>query len=708
MTIDELRSAAAVVRDATEEGENTATRIGQLFLDTVNTLCNVSTNAIKGYVVISSTSDLPTSPTTDQQMKGYLLDTTLYVWVGTGGDTLDGKYQSAQLKGEDGKTGPKGDSGVSLGEVVLVNDLTTGGEGNALSAEMGKVLNEKLSEMDGKVDELEGELEDTTYIEYDSLDITKGKYVSCKENEEGDIKDTSTLFQISNRISVKEGDIITYRLNGYNNVICVIAAFDANDIYVKEGSIFYTSSAGSGAQVTFEGEYIVPIGVKYIIIGEYKHSTDSYIHIPIKSSKVEKIETELSNQDVRISNQDSRIEVIEKSLLFDNSHFEEINVCKDGFDSWDYGYIRPNGTIATATSGTYKYSPKIPIKKDSTITIKSIYGNTLVASIASYTQDDMFVEECSYIGASILSSRDEPVVINTEGKSVEYIRITYGGGFGGYEVDAFVGETVIINLHEKIESVEVDYNDKIKQTNERIDSSGIVNPWKGKTWLALGTSITDTNNTLAPDGTCTGKYAPYLKELGEFGTLENKGVAGTIVGSHMLYYASHATHLADADLVTIEGFVNDWVGSRKLGKVGDTIPYHVAWSSPVWDNGGNDETGSFAGAVYQAFTTLMANAPKAKIVLITDNTGQIIPSTGANCARETLKNGLTQKDYTDMAISVAHYLGVEVINAGQESQINQEHPEYLIDQIHQTELGGQQFAKAIWSKLKGIYPIVVE
>lgn len=127
MTIDELRSAAAIVRDATEEGENTATRIGQLFLDTVNTLCNVSTNAIKGYVVIRSTSDLPTSPTTDQQMKGYLLGTTLYVWVGTGGDTLDGKYQSTQLKGEDGKTGPKGDSGVSLGEVVLVNDLTTGG-----------------------------------------------------------------------------------------------------------------------------------------------------------------------------------------------------------------------------------------------------------------------------------------------------------------------------------------------------------------------------------------------------------------------------------------------------------------------------------------------------------------------------------------------------------------------------------------------------
>lgn len=142
-TIDELKSAAAVVRDATEEKENTALRIGQLFLDTIETLGDVSTNAIKGYVAISSTSELPTSPTTEQQMKGYLLGTTLYVWVGTGGDTLDGKYQSAQLKGADGapgEPGPKGESGVHLGDVVLVNDLTTGGEGNALSAEMGKEI----------------------------------------------------------------------------------------------------------------------------------------------------------------------------------------------------------------------------------------------------------------------------------------------------------------------------------------------------------------------------------------------------------------------------------------------------------------------------------------------------------------------------------------------------------------------------------------
>ena len=137
-TIDELKAAAAVVRDATEEHENTALRIGQLLLDTIETLGDVHANAIKGFVAIASTDDLPESPTAEQQQKGWLLGTVLYVYVGEGGDTLGGKWQSADLKG--GK-GDKGDSGVHLGDVVLVNDLTTGGEESALTAEMGKVIN---------------------------------------------------------------------------------------------------------------------------------------------------------------------------------------------------------------------------------------------------------------------------------------------------------------------------------------------------------------------------------------------------------------------------------------------------------------------------------------------------------------------------------------------------------------------------------------
>ena len=101
----------------------------------------VTEESIKSWVVIESTDALPVEPTTEEQMKAYVLadKSTLYVYVGEGGDTLGASYQSVDMKG------PKGDSGVSLGDVVLVNDLTTGGEGNALSAEMGKVLNEVIN-----------------------------------------------------------------------------------------------------------------------------------------------------------------------------------------------------------------------------------------------------------------------------------------------------------------------------------------------------------------------------------------------------------------------------------------------------------------------------------------------------------------------------------------------------------------------------------
>ncbi len=146
----QLTELISALRAETEADSVSPEHVGYVLQQIVDKLPSTSMqlNAIKGYVVISSTSELPTSPTTEQQMKGYLLGTTLYVWVGTGGDTLDGKYQSAQLKGADGapgEPGPKGDSGVHLGDVVLVNDLETGGEEDALSAEMGKKLNKRGS-----------------------------------------------------------------------------------------------------------------------------------------------------------------------------------------------------------------------------------------------------------------------------------------------------------------------------------------------------------------------------------------------------------------------------------------------------------------------------------------------------------------------------------------------------------------------------------
>lgn len=291
MTIDELRSAAAVVRDATEEGENTATRIGQLFLDTVNTLCNVSTNAIKGYVVISSTSDLPTSPTTDQQMKGYLLGTTLYVWVGTGGDTLEGKYQSAQLKGEDGKTGEKGDSGVHLGDVVLVNDLTTGGEGNALSAEMGKTLKGLI---DSKTIPIVNDL--TTGGEASALSAEQGKVLNERTCPTATV---SIPFDGGGRyiaradgavvshgswvstqyIEVNEGDEFIYTGNP-GSVSKAVAGYEL----VDDQYVFKKTFVDYGISLKQDVLIIIPSGITHIIAVTQKTAESSSSFTTKKSS----------------------------------------------------------------------------------------------------------------------------------------------------------------------------------------------------------------------------------------------------------------------------------------------------------------------------------------------------------------------------------------------------------------------------------------
>lgn len=233
--------------------------------------------------------------------------------------------------------------------------------------------------------------------------------------------------------------------------------------------------------------------------------------------------------------------------------------------------------------------------------------------------------------------------------------------------------------------------------------------WQDRKWVAFGTSLTATNNTGAPDGTPTGKYTPYLTELSGM-NLTNRGVSGGSISGHILYYIHYyKKDYKDADLITIEGSVNDWVGNGvPLGTVGDTVPYVKNVHQDVVDfitSLGGSESGTFAGACYQTFKIAKENAPNSVIVFLTDNTGRRVPSTGGNCSRDILNGlGLSQQDYIDTAIAVAESMGITVIDAGAKSMINEEHPEYLIDHIHHTELGGQKYAEAIWSELKNITP----
>lgn len=107
---------------------------------------------IGGYKYKNSVSELPDPPSEDEVNVGWIIGTDLFVYVGSGGDTLNGKYKNVgpfrgpegsrgasayevawsegfrgsesewleSLKGKDGKDGK---DGVSLGEIVLVQEL---------------------------------------------------------------------------------------------------------------------------------------------------------------------------------------------------------------------------------------------------------------------------------------------------------------------------------------------------------------------------------------------------------------------------------------------------------------------------------------------------------------------------------------------------------------------------------------------------------
>lgn len=217
------------------------------------------------------------------------------------------------------------------------------------------------------------------------------------------------------------------------------------------------------------------------------------------------------------------------------------------------------------------------------------------------------------------------------------------------------------------------------------------NPWYDKNWVALGTSISSE---------AQGTYiAPLAERSGMNVTI--LGVPGGTAIAQVLR-AAQTADLSTADLITVEFGVNDWFENVPLGTVHDTIPYQATIEN--WSNEGTEE-GTFSGACYQIFKTLQERAPGARIVFLTDSTGQ--ETTQNNCTLNAPNpNGLYQRDYAEMAMLVARKAGISVIDAGSTSMINRHHPEYLADQIHHSELGGKQYALAVWMELKDIVPLL--
>ena len=228
--------------------------------------------------------------------------------------------------------------------------------------------------------------------------------------------------------------------------------------------------------------------------------------------------------------------------------------------------------------------------------------------------------------------------------------------------------TIEYPIKNKIDDIE----DEIENINQRIeDING--SQWIGKTWYAYGTSITSI---------ALGKYVPYLAEMSQMNAV-NKGISGGGIGDLGAYSHGQVRDAImnttdgklNADLITLEVGANDTDANVPLGTIYDT-----------------DET-TLCGCLNMCIRYLQQNT-NAQIVIMPSPATTTIPNAEG-------------KYYEAMWLFkkicfINKCWWIDGMTNMGTAKISRTDIRYVQDNIHQTELGGYVFAKAIWAELKKI------
>ena len=201
------------------------------------------------------------------------------------------------------------------------------------------------------------------------------------------------------------------------------------------------------------------------------------------------------------------------------------------------------------------------------------------------------------------------------------------------------------------------------------------NQWKNKNWYGYGTSITNTSSE--------GKYPNYLAQMSGM-TFVNKGISGGGIGNLGAYSQGQVYNAIcnttdgklNADLITLETGANDVNADVPLGTIYDT------------------GTSTLAGCLNDCIRYLQANT-NAQIVIMNS------PAT------KTQPNASNKYyEWAKMVEEICHLNRVHFIrsdnNMGYAKLTSSNGSLYVVDNIHQTELGGFIMAQNIWYQLRNI------
>lgn len=245
----------------------------------------------------------------------------------------------------------------------------------------------------------------------------------------------------------------------------------------------------------------------------------------------------------------------------------------------------------------------------------------------------------------------------------------------------------------------------VYQLKRMIGSAG--GHWNGKKWYGFGTSITNTSSE--------GKYATYLAALSGM-TFVNCGHSGggiTAGSNETVYDDIMSRDLSDADLITLEVGANE--GVSQLGSIYDGLPDETVLNgrnhNDVVNYTGVTDNSTFCGALNLILRHLLSTTNAQIVVFPSPRARFLTYTSGASDGQTKYYDGneKSTSGYTDIerdkAIEDICKLNsvyfIQSYNGLGYARLNASNA-FNVDNIHQTDLGGYNFAQAIWSQLKNI------
>lgn len=469
-----------------------------------------------------------------------------------------------------------------------------------------------------------------------------------------------------------ENCTIKYRIKGN---VTNIATFDE----VPHNNLNGRKIAQGNKDTIIEGVYDV-VGEQYIAVCVYYNSFCQLI-------VVNKVPIDLKALKERTDENNKQIEEIKTNTdkLFVYADFE-------GFGEYEIeanGNIGPDGSIKSYDYTSY--TKEIDAKDIKSIEYDIIGPNIdgYGTIVACYDSTHTFIREMSVnvrdTSVSKSWARKSGTIINDG--SIAFVRFCRNNNLPNYyENDRLVVSKKVFFAEDYI---------ALKEKLDKADRE--THLWKGKKWYAFGTSITDnTYMDASHDGSSpTGKYTQFLNKYLE-ADLINCGRGGGSLSpmtNGNIMKAIDSIDFSDADLVTLEGFVNE--GFCPIGTFEDIAKPSAQIT-----------TDTFVGSLFIGIKKIIDKAPNATVVVISDSQGKNVNNEETHDGGAWSIDSSSGKQYKFIEATrmVCRYMSVHFIDAGSKSYVNNLYPQYEIDHIHHTWLGGKQFAEAIWEDMKNIRP----